>query len=140
MMKVVTPLCIKSPAAVAEVGDDLLVIQVTLGNHQDRPVESVRLGVHIFPQFLQDVGVTIVEYAVHRVQAEPVNVVFRYPIQRIVNKIAADLAAVVTVKVDSLPPRCRIAVGEIRPIFAKIVPFRPQVIVTTSNTTANPVP
>src|ERR1700722_20774775 len=67
--------------------------------------------------------------SMHGIQAQSVEVILLKPVERVVDEETADLIAGRAVKVDCLSPGTLIATGEVRTIFAEIVPFRSQMVV-----------
>src|SRR5918999_2876997 len=70
-----------------------------------------------------------VEDSVYRVEAEPVDVVFRDPVQRVVDDEAAHFVAFGVVVVERRSPGCRIATREVVAVRFEVISLRPDVIV-----------
>ena len=63
-------------------------------------------------QFGQDVGVAVVDDRVHRIEAQPVEIVLLEPIERVLDHEVAHRAARVVVVIDRRAPRRVMALGE----------------------------
>src|ERR1700736_1776013 len=80
--------------------------------------------------FSEYVWLRIVGDRVHGIEAQPVEVIFVQPVQRIVDGIVANRAAFRTVKVNSVSPRSLVAIGkELGGVGPKVIPFRAEVVI-----------
>ena len=73
MMEIVAPLCIQAISPEGWSTEQACVVQVTLGNHIDLPLQTLGLRVHNVCQFRQErVGRTVYD-SVHGVEPQGVN-------------------------------------------------------------------
>jgi hypothetical protein len=82
-----------------------------------------------FGQLGEDVERARVEDRVHRVEAQAVQVELPRPRARVLREVPADTRAVGAVEIHGGAPRRLIAVGEIRPVLGKVVPFGTEMVV-----------
>src|ERR1700722_765813 len=81
-------------------------------------------------QFRQDVWLAVVGNRVDRVEAQPVKVIFRQPIECIVNEKVTHSAALRAVEVYAVAPRSLVPVGkELGRVAVEVIPFRTEVVV-----------
>ena len=70
-----------------------------------------------------------IDQRVHGIESEAVEVVVAQPHQRVVAEEPAHLVAAGAVEVDRVAPRRVVAVGEVRPKLAKVIPLWSEVVV-----------
>ncbi|CAM5681612.1 hypothetical protein STENM327S_05756 [Streptomyces tendae] len=128
-MEVVVPLRVHAQAALRARGDDPRVVQVGLGDQEERPVQIGREAVHGGRQLLQEVARARVGQGVHRVQAQPVDPVVPQPRQRAVHQIRPHLVGAGRIQVHGDAPGRVVGVGEVRAEGGQVVAGRAQVVV-----------
>ncbi len=129
MMEVVVPLrrvgarlAIRAAAQVAR------RVVVVLEHEMHRTTEVVRTDVRC--ECVEEARVRVVGDRVHRVEPQPVEVVFLEPVERVVNEEPAHDLARVVVEVESAAPRRVVAIREeLRRVEMQIVSFRAEVVV-----------
>ena len=81
-------------------------------------------------QFGQYVGRGIVEDGMDGIEPQSIEMIFRQPVEGIVDEEVSHHPAVRPIKVDRLAPGCRMARGEkLRRVFAQVISLRPEVVV-----------
>src|SRR5579875_2011642 len=63
------------------------------------------------------------------IQAQRVDVKFRQPIERVLDKEAADFIALRSIKIDRRSPGSAVTIRKIRAVFAQVVSFRAEVVI-----------
>ncbi len=129
MVDVVRPLRVQPVAPGLARGDQPRVVQVALGDQEQRPPDVCGKRRHLGGHLLQQVGRPVVLQGVHGIEAQPVDVVVPQPHPDVVQNKGADLVRAGGVQVDRWPPGCGVGVGEVRPELAQVVTGRPQVVV-----------
>ena len=128
VVEVIVPLRVEPVAARLPGRDQPGVVEVGLGHQGERPSGRRGEGVHRDRQFLEDVQRAVVHQRVHRVEAEPVEVVVPQPRQRVLHDERAHLIGARLVQVDRRAPRRHVRVGEVRPERGEPV-ARPDMVV-----------
>ncbi|MEY9485415.1 hypothetical protein RKD26_001209 [Streptomyces calvus] len=129
VVEVVVPLGVHAEAAVLARGDDPRVVQIRLGDQEQRPARVGGQVVHGPGQLLQEVAGARVHQRVHRVQPQPVDAVVPQPRQRAVHQVGAHLVGAGGVQVDRRAPRGVVGVGEVRAELRQMIARRAQVVV-----------
>jgi hypothetical protein len=104
-------------------GDQRGLVLVGLGDH-DRAVPGRTPG-----ELLEDVHRAGVVEGVDGVEAQPVDAELGHPHLGVVDHVRADEVRPGPVEVDRPPPRGGVAVGEVRPELAQVVPVGAEVVV-----------
>src|ERR1019366_65981 len=72
----------------------------------------------------------VISNRMNRIQTQPIKVIFRKPIQRIMNKKISDRTTPGAVEVYTIAPRCVVPVGEeLRGVGIKVISFGTEVVV-----------
>ena len=131
MVEVVRPGCGEPVSAALRRLDQPRLVQVALGDHVDRASALPRLALDGVVQLTQEVHRRIVDDALHRVQAKPVESAAgaRHPTQRVFDDEPSHRAGIGTVVVDRVSPGRAVARGEVRSELAQVVPLRSEVVV-----------
>src|ERR1700737_3459031 len=83
-----------------------------------------------FRQLLQNMGTSVVQNCMDRVQPQSVKVIFLKPIESIMDKEIPNCAALISIEIDPVSPRCGVPVGEkLGSILAEIISIRAKVVV-----------
>jgi hypothetical protein len=93
-----------------------------------------------FPDLVQNMSCAEIEDPMNRVDPETVDMVFRYPVQGILNHESAHFIAPRAIEIDSRTPGGPVPVSKIRAIVAEIVPFGSQVVVDNVKKKGQPFP
>src|SRR5712692_6372440 len=118
MVEAVVPLRIQSISPEGRSTEQARVVQITLGNQIDLPLQPLGLRVYDVCQFRQEgIGRTVHD-SVHGVEPQGVDMARGDPVEGILNEKLPYLIAVWPVEVDGGPPRSLVALRKIR---AKIV-------------------
>src|SRR4051812_1898540 len=129
VMEVVAPLAVEAVAILLDGADELRIVEITLTDHNDAPPQRVGLGMYRFRDLLQEMLRAEVEDAVHGVEPQPVDVILRDPVERVVHDITTHLVAVGVVVIQSRSPRSLVLLGEVRSVEWEIVPLGAHVVV-----------
>lgn len=129
MVEVVVPLRVQPQAALRAGGDHTRVVQVGLGDQEQRPARLGGQRVDGGRQFLQEVARARVLQRVHRVQPQPVDPVLAQPRQRAAQQERAHLVRAGRVQVDRAAPGGLVRVREVRAERGQVVPGRAEVVV-----------
>ncbi len=129
VVEVVVPLRVEAVAARVARRDEARVVQVALGHDPEGAAERGAEHLHALGQLLEEVDGRVVDDRVHGVEAKSIDMVIAEPHRRVVEEEGADLGTPRSVEVDGGTPRRRIAVDEVGPELAEVVPVRPEVVV-----------
>ncbi len=129
VVEVVVPLGVQPQAARLAGGDQARVVQVGLGDQEQRTAQPHRQPVHRRGELLQEVVRPGVAQRVHRVQPQPVQPVVPQPGQGAVHQELADLVRTGGVQVHRGAPRRVVRVGEVRAERGQVVARRTEVVV-----------
>src|SRR5882757_5566355 len=105
MVNVIIPLRGEETWAVIGVALQIMTDVVSILKHQMDVAVGAEAGAYCCREFGENVRGRVVEYCVHRVEAQSVKMVFFQPIERIMNEIIADGTTVRAVEIDGLSPR-----------------------------------
>ena len=108
---------------------DATVVIVRFGHDVRGPALQARLLARRRGDLGEDMHGARVVDRVDRVQAQTVEVEIAHPGARVLDEVAPHAVAVRTVVVERAAPRCAVAVGEVRPEVAEIVPLGTEVVV-----------
>src|SRR6266545_593095 len=81
-----------------------------------------------------------VEDRVNRVETKHVDVKIGKPVERVFSEEAPNLVGIGTVEVDGPTPRCRVPVGEVRPVIREVVSLRAEMVVDDVEREGEPSP
>ncbi len=129
VVEVVVPLRVQPEAALRARGHQTRVVQVGLGDQEQRPARLGGQRVDGGRQFLQEVARARVLQRVHRVQPQPVDPVLAQPRQRAAQEERADLVGAGRVQVDGAAPGRVVRVREVGPERGEVIPGRAEVVV-----------
>src|SRR5262245_16980851 len=129
MVEAVVPLRIQSISPESWSAEQARVVQVTLGNQIDLPLQTLGLRVHDVCQFCQEgVGRTIHD-GVYGVEPQGIDMARGDPVQGTLNEKLPDLITVWPVEVEAAPPRGLVALRKIRAKIVQIIAFRTEVVI-----------
>src|SRR5947209_14045893 len=114
MVEAIVPLRIQSISPKGWSPEQARVVQITLGNQIDLPLQTLGLRVHDLCQFRQEgVGRTVHD-SVYGVEPQGVDMARGDPVEGALNEKLPDLIAVRPVEVEGYPPRGLVALRKIR--------------------------
>src|SRR5437763_3269401 len=130
MMGVVIPLSFIVRSSPAPVSTQVAAgIGVVLKHEVDMAI-GIEARTHGLGELGQDIGVSIVDDRMHRVQPEPIELVLLEPVERVVNEEIAHWPTLRAIEVDRRPPRRVMTFRkESRRVEVQIVSARSEVIV-----------
>ncbi len=105
------------------------VVEVGLGDQEQRAVGRHRQPVDLGGEFLQEVHRPVVGQGVHGVQSQAVDPVVAQPAERAADQIGAHLVGAGRVQVDRRAPRGVVPVGEVGAEGGEVVAGRAEVVV-----------
>src|SRR5688500_17059554 len=85
VMEIVRPLGIHSIATVLTRFDQARLIEAAFGDHVNLAAQLLPTSVQSFREVLQDMTRGLVEYGVHSIEPQRVDVELRHPMQRVIN-------------------------------------------------------
>ncbi len=129
VVEVVRPLRGVAQAAQGGLPDEPGVVGVAFREQMHRPAQPPLQAPRLLRQLLEEGAGAHVEYGVHRVQAQPVQVEVLDPGQGVVQEKGAHLVAVRRVEVEGWAPGRGVLVREVGPEVRQIVSLGPQMIV-----------
>src|SRR5580765_5189431 len=114
VMEVVAPLGIEIVSTLAGGAKDARIIQITLCDQLHRfPQPLGQIGNRRL-EFCQEMACSEIEYSMHSVQAQRVEVIVLKPVECVFNKESPHFIAAHTVEIESLAPGRSIVIGKVR--------------------------
>ena len=129
VVEVVGPLRVHAQPVGLARADHARVVEVTLGDREQRPAELGGQGADLLGDLRQDVEGGGVDDRVDGVEAKAVAVVVPQPHQRVVDHEPAHLVRARVVVVDRRTPRRLVLVGEVRAVPRQVVARGSEVVV-----------
>src|SRR5579863_4040326 len=129
MMEVIRPLRIEAVSTVFRVMQEPRIVEIGLRDEMEGPSQAKRKLRDVAFELREKVAGTEIENSVHGIKAERVEVVIFEPIECVLDKVPPHMVAVLTIKVNRLPPRGTVTIGKVRSECTKVVAFRPEMVV-----------
>src|SRR5688572_22573065 len=129
MMEIIAPLGVDTVTADLLGADDFRIVEIALGDHDQMPAALGLQFDHLAGQLFKKMGSRGVDQRVHRIEAQPIEVIIAQPDQSVIAYKTPNFIAVRSVEIYRLSPGRGITLGEIGPEARQIIPRRSQVVV-----------
>ena len=129
MMKIVIPLGVQTIAAARLGLDQMRSVEIAFGDQIHVAAQLGCKSVDFIPHLFEKRIRRLIENAVHRIQAQGVNMELGDPVQSVFDEEPPDFIAVGPIEVDRGAPGGSIAVRKVWTELAKVIAFGPEMIV-----------